>query len=245
MTITADARTLWRMLCGQPSGGSLRDRLEGFYAPQARRYDAFRDGLLHGRRELIARMRLQPGTNIVELGGGTGRNIDFLGDRLAELGRYDIVELAPSMAAQARERAAGHANVRVIEADAVRFTPAEAVDGVLFSYSLTMVPDWFRAVDNAISILKPGGVLGVVDFYVSRRNPPAGRVRHGAATRILWPLWFAHDGVYLSPDHLPYLQSRLPTVYCGERLGRVPYLPGVRAPWYLFVGRKAAAPAEP
>jgi S-adenosylmethionine-diacylgycerolhomoserine-N-methlytransferase len=135
--------------------------------------------------------------------------------------------------------------VRVIEADAVRFTPAEPVDCVLFSYSLTMMPDWFRAVDNAVSMLKPGGVLGVVDFHVSRAHPAPGRVRHGAAARIFWPLWFAHDGVHLSPDHLPYLQSRVETLICEERFGRVPYLSALRAPWYLFVGRKAPPPAEP
>ena len=136
-------------------------------------------------------------------------------------------------------------NVRVIEADAVRYTPAEPVDCVLFSYSLTMMPDWFRAVDNAVSMLAPGGVLGVVDFHVSRAHPAPGRVRHGAATRIFWPLWFARDGVHLSPDHLPYLQSRLETLICEERRGRVPCLPGLRVPRYLFVGRKAPPPAEP
>jgi S-adenosylmethionine-diacylgycerolhomoserine-N-methlytransferase len=240
----ADARTLWRMVRGQPAGASLRERLERFYAPQASRYDAFREGFLHGRGELLARLRVEPGATIVELGGGTGRNLDFLGDRLSELGRYEIVELSPAMAAQARARAASRPNVGVTEADAVRFRPRDAVDCVLFSYSLTMMPDWFRAVDNAVSMLKPGGVLGVVDFYVAHRFPAAGRVRHRVGTRVFWPLWFAHDGVYLSPDHLPYLESRVEPLCCEEHSGRVPWLPGLRVPWYLFVGRKVT-PAEP
>jgi S-adenosylmethionine-diacylgycerolhomoserine-N-methlytransferase len=235
----ADARTLWRMLRGQPSAASLRERLEGFYAPQAGHYDAFREALLHGRRELVARLPVCPGMRLVELGGGTGRNLEFFGERLAQLARYEIVELAPSMAAIARRRAAGRTNVCVTEADATAFTPAEPVDCVLFSYSLTMMPNWFTAVDNAVAMLKPAGVLGVVDFHVSRAYPAAGRVRHGAATRFFWPLWFAHDGVFLSPDHLPYLESRLETLCCEEHMGPVPYLPGLRVPWYLFIGRKA------
>lgn len=240
----ADARTLWRMVRGQPPGASLRERLEGFYAPQASRYDAFRAGLLHGRRELVARLPVALGMTIVELGGGTGRNLDFFGERLSLLARYEIVELAPSMAAEARRRAASRANVCVTEADAVGFELAAPVDCVLFSYSLTMMPDWFRAVDKAVAILKPGGVLGVVDFHVSRVHPAPGRARHGALTRAFWPPWFAHDGVYLSPDHLPYLESRVATECCEEHLGKVPYLAGLRVPWYLFVGRKAAS-AEP
>lgn len=241
----ADAKTLWRMVRGQPSGATLRERLERFYAPQASRYDDFREGLLHGRGELVARLPIAPGMTMVELGGGTGRNLDFFGDRLDKLERYDLVELSPSMAAAARRRAASRANVRVVEADAVRFTPAEAVDCVLFSYSLTMMPDWFRAVDNAVSMLRPGGVLAVVDFYVSRRYPAPGRVCHRAGTRVVWPLWFAHDGVYLSPDHLPYLESRVEPLRCEEHLGSIPYVPGLRVPWYLFVGRKAAPPGGP
>jgi S-adenosylmethionine-diacylgycerolhomoserine-N-methlytransferase len=240
----ADARTLWRMLRGQPPGAALRDRLEGYYAPQADRYDAFRERMLHGRRELVARLPIGPGMTVVEMGGGTGRNLDFFGDRLAAFARYELVELSPSMASRARARAHDRANVAVVEADAVTHRPARgAVDCVLFSYSLTMIPDWFRAVDNAFAMLRHGGVIGVVDFHVARRHPTAGRARHGAGTRLLWPLWFAHDGVYLSPDHLPYLQSRFDLLCCEERRGAVPYLPGLRVPWYLFVGRKPASPA--
>jgi len=240
----ADARTLWRMIRGQPSAASLRDRLEGFYAPQANRYDAFRERLLHGRQALVSRLPTGRGMKVVELGGGTGRNLDYFGERLHEIARYWLVELAPSMAGRARARAAAYPNVHVIEADAVRFVPPDAVDCVLFSYSLTMMPDWFLAVDNAVSMLRPGGVLGVVDFTVSARYPAPGRVRHGFVTRAFWPLWFAHDGVYLSPDHLPYLQARLATLCCEERLARVPHVPGLRVPWYLFIGRKARPPAE-
>ena len=240
----ADARTLWRMIRGQPRAASLRDRLEGFYAPQANRYDAFRERMLHGRQAFVSRLPTGPGMTVVELGGGTGRNLDYFGERLKEIARYWLVELAPSMAGEARARAASYPNVCVIEADAVSFVPPDAVDCVLFSYSLTMMPDWFLAVDNAVSMLRPGGALGVVDFTVSRRYPAPGRVRHGFVTRTFWPLWFAHDGVYLSPDHLPYLQSRLATVCCEERLARVPHVPGLRVPWYLFIGRKAPPFAE-
>ena len=45
--------------------------------------------------------------------------------------------------------------------------------------------------------------------------------------------------LFLSPDHVPYLQSRFRTVRLEERLGRVPYLFGMKAPYYIFIGRKA------
>jgi S-adenosylmethionine-diacylgycerolhomoserine-N-methlytransferase len=37
---------------------------------------------------------------------------------------------------------------------------------------------------------------------------------------------------------LPYLQSRFQTVCLEERQGRVPYLPGVKVPFYIFLGRR-------
>ena len=55
---------------------------------------------------------------------------------------------------------------------------------------------------------------------------------------VFWPTWFASDNVFLSSEHVPYLQGRFQTVWLEERLGKVPYLLGLKAPYYLFLGRK-------
>ena len=62
--------------------------------------------------------------------------------------------------------------------------------------------------------------------------------RHSAFTRYFWPTWFGIDNVFPSPDHLPWLQSHFQTVRLQERTGKVPYLLGLKAPYYVFVGRK-------
>ena len=33
---------------------------------------------------------------------------------------------------------------------------------MFFSYTLSMIPDWFAALENARRLLKPGGTIGVV-----------------------------------------------------------------------------------
>ncbi len=238
MMLVEDGRVLLRLLRGQPRAANHADRLEGFYAPQAEHYDRFRERLLHGRRELLERLAPAPGQSVVELGGGTGRNVEFLGNRLPSLARYEIVDLCPSLLAQARRRSARWPGiVSVVHADATTYRPAWAskygVDCVVFSYSLTMIPDWRRALNNAIRMLRPGGLLGVVDFHVSAR-------RHGWLARRFWPGWFGHDGVRLSEEHLPALLRRTDPVVCEERFAPVPYLPGLKAPYYLYVGRKRA-----
>src|ERR1700741_3215102 len=98
----------------------------------------------------------------------------------------------------------------VVKAYATPNDPDEPVDCVYFSYALTMIPDWRAAIANALSMLKPGGTLGVVDFHVSASRPQSGCVRHGAITRRFWPAWFRHDGVRISAAHLPELRQRLP-----------------------------------
>jgi S-adenosylmethionine-diacylgycerolhomoserine-N-methlytransferase len=243
MMLLEDGRVILRLLRGQPRSGSHADRLEGFYAPQAAHYDRFREKLLHGRRELVERLAPGPGQTVVELGGGTGRTAEFFGPRLATLGRLELVDLCPSLLAQARARCASWpGTVRVVQADATTYRPEWGsklgVDCVYFSYSLTMIPDWRRALNNAIRMLRPGGLLGVVDFHVPAGSAPGGRGLQGWLARQFWPAWFGHDGVRLSPDHLPEMLRRTDPVHCESRTAPVPYLPGLEAPYYLYVGRK-------
>jgi S-adenosylmethionine-diacylgycerolhomoserine-N-methlytransferase len=238
MSLASDARTLLALLRGLPRGGSHAEALDGFYGPQADAYDAFRDRLLCGRQRLIAQLPCPPGGRIVELGGGTGRNLEFFGIRLAALDQIDVVDLCAPLLQVATTRAARLANVRLVTADACRYQPSAPVDCVYFSYALTMMPEWRGAIDNALAMLKPGGTLGVVDFYVSEEHPPEGLARHSWATRRLWPAWFGHDGVRLSAEHLPYLRARLQAVALEERRAPVPYVPLARVPYYVLVGRK-------
>ena len=126
-----------------------------------------------------------------------------------------------------------------VEADAMTFTPPEGTcDVVTFSYSLTMIPDWFTAVENAESILHANGQIGVVDFYVSRKHPTGGWVRHRWPTRSVWPLWLSMDNVFPSPDHGPFLHRHFDATHFTENRAHVPYLPFSRLPYYTFVGRK-------
>lgn len=236
----ADARILLHLVRGQRRDGSHAERLEDFYGPQAEQYDAFRERLLHGRERLMELLDPAPGERVVELGAGTGRNLGFLGERLAGLAQVDLVDLCPALLEQARRRTRGMENVQVVEADAVGYRPLEPVDRVYFSYSLTMIPDWEGALRNAIGMLKPGGSLGVVDFYVSDADPAPGLVRHGPLTRWFWPRWFGHDGVHPNPAHLRLLRTLLPDHVLEESRAPVPYLPGPRVPYYCFVGRSAA-----
>ncbi|MEO8670081.1 MAG: class I SAM-dependent methyltransferase [Tahibacter sp.] len=236
--LRGDMGVIAQLLRGMPQHADHAQRLSTFYAPQAAQYDRFRERLLRGRAEMIAQLPLFSGARVVELGAGTGRNVDFFGTAVERIGSIQLVDLCEPLLVQARERASRQAKIQVICADATTWRPGQAVDCVYLSYSLSMIPDWRRAIRNALSMLKPGGVLGVVDFYISARRALPGCVQHGAVTRSFWPRWFRHDGVRLDPEQLLTLREQLPDHELVECRGAVPYLPLLRVPYFTFVGRK-------
>lgn len=241
MSLLSDLRILYHLVLRPVRGKSHAERMENFYSGQADAYDDFRKRLLHGREELYRQIELPNQGIWVDLGGGTGSNLEFIKDRVPQLRRAYVVDLATSLLEVARKRFDNHGwqHVDAIEADATTWQPPEGhADVVTFSYSLTMIPDWFAAIENALRMLKPGGVIGVVDFYVSRKHASGDSTRHSWFTRSFWPVWFAGDNVFPSADHLPFLRSHFEQTWCKESRSKVPYVPLIRTPYYQFIGRK-------
>jgi len=209
MGFRSDMRVLWHLVTSKAaSGTNHQERLEAFYSGQREAYDSFRRRLLHGRERMMELLPLpRTGGTLIDMGGGTGSNLEALGDRIQGLEKASVLDLCPSLLQVARERIAqkGWNNV---------------------------------AVAHAWNILKPGGVIGVVDFYVPRKWPDAGRKRGSGFTRSFWPSWFGYDNVFLSPDHLPFLSRRFEPVLVEEERGKVPYMLGMKAPYYIFIGKK-------
>ena len=241
MSIASDLRILYHLI--RPNRGrNHAERMEDFYSGQAEGYDSFRERLLKGRDEMWGAIDL-PRKDLVwvDLGGGTGANLDRFGGDIGSLKEIYVVDLASSLLEVARRRvdAAGWNNVKIVEGDATTFRPDQGLaDVVTFSYSLTMIPGWIEAINNAWEMLRPGGRIGVVDFFVSRKHPADGHVHHGWLTRTGWPTWFASDNVFLSPDHVPYLHHRFRSRHFTENRAKLPFMPLVRVPYYTFVGEK-------
>lgn len=228
MSLVADGKVLLNLLRGMPKEGEAARKLESFYAGQAEAYDAFRERLLHGRRALIEALVLPDNAHVVELGGGTGRNIDFFGTKLNNIKQYEVVDLCASLLAVARKRAGQSNNIRVVEANACTYQPSSPVDLVIFSYSLTMIPDWEVAIENAKKMLKSNGKIAVVDFTLSDQQ--------SRWMSLFWRKWFGHDGVYLNPAQAKRLQLLFPKGNYTEAFAKVPYLPFIRVPYYRFIG---------
>lgn len=133
-------------------------------------YDASRKFFLFGRRRALDNLALpteQP-ARVLEIGCGTGHNLALLLRRYPAL-KADGVDIAAPMLAAAQNKLRRSSRVRLALADAQdpcvgQTFDAEDYDGVLMSYSLSMVPDWSLALRCALGGLKVGGRLSIVDF---------------------------------------------------------------------------------
>lgn len=236
-----DVRILWKLARGMGKEGDHQERLESFYDGQADHYDSFREKMLHGREDLATLMVKGAGDRVLDIGGGTGRNLEFFADRIPQCDWVEVVDLCRPLLEVAERRIADHGwdNVSTTHGDATKFQPSHGTPNrIMFSYSLSMMPTWLDALEHCIDLLEPGGLLGVVDFYVSTADPGGDYVKHSKAARAFWPRWFRHSAVHLREELLPALESRLERVHLEERTGAMPYLL-LKAPYLVYVGRKA------
>ncbi|WP_226898287.1 class I SAM-dependent methyltransferase [Mangrovicoccus algicola] len=155
--------------------GELMDRV---YRHQAAIYDLTRKYYLLGRDRLIDDLEMAPDAAILEIACGTGRNLIRIGRRYPEAQLYGV-DISGAMLRQASKNsshAAMNWRIRLAKADACAFDPQMTLkraqfDRIVFSYCLSMIPDWQGALEHAVTMLAPGGRIHIVDFGAQDRLP--------------------------------------------------------------------------
>jgi len=210
-----------------------------FYAAQGELYDGFRESMLKDRDTLLrwAVPWTQPIKTWVSVGCGTARDVEFVVEQAKQWNtKIFLCDLSPALLKMARarvDRLGLQAQTTFVEGDITkpeiqRLLPSEGCDLVTCSYCVTMIPDWLAALQSMKSMLRVGGLVGIVDF--------TSRAEDGRAERFLrW--WFAHDGVWFNRGHLEWLQKNFATAWVEEGSNRMPYTP-LRPAHYVFVGRR-------
>jgi ubiquinone/menaquinone biosynthesis C-methylase UbiE len=79
-------------------------------------------------------------------------------------------------------------NVQVHLCDASEFN-FEKADLITFSYSLSMIPEYYKVLDNAKKLLKDDGIIGITDFHVSKKFDNKNR-QMNTLTRWFWRFFF-------------------------------------------------------
>jgi S-adenosylmethionine-diacylgycerolhomoserine-N-methlytransferase len=177
----------------------VHDRMERMYRPQRHVYDLTRKWYLLGRDPLLDGIEARPGQRLLEIGCGTGRNLVRLGRRLPGVLLCGVEParsmLATAAAALRRHGLAGRARLAYGTAQALdpaRDLGVEAFDHVVLSYCLSIIERPLPALERAIEVLAPGGVLHLVDFGPMDGMPPWA----AAGLRA----WLERFGVHHRPE---------------------------------------------
>ena len=150
-----------------PSHAQLMDEV---YRHQRYFYDFTRKYYLLGRDRLIRNLALAPEERLVEVGCGTARNLICMARRYPEARFYGL-DASEQMLETARGQIEGAGlgtRIKVAQGYGEALTPAlfgvPHFERTVFSYSLSMIPDWRGALRAAQGSLAPQGRLHVVDF---------------------------------------------------------------------------------
>lgn len=168
------------------------------YRWQAPVFDLTRGPVLRGRRRLVTHLR--PASRLVEVGCGTGHNLPALCRAAGPESRVTGIECAPSMARRARRRAGPGIEILELEYGEASAGPCDAA---VFSYSLSMIPNYATALDRMLDDLVPGGQILVLDFSDSPLAPIRGLMRQ--------------MGVHLGETRWEAVRSRFVVTHEDER----------------------------
>jgi phosphatidylethanolamine/phosphatidyl-N-methylethanolamine N-methyltransferase len=120
-------------------------------------YDKVYNRLLSDAHRQTAQAAAKAGPNILEIGVGTGLVLPYYPAHSRVIG----VDLSEHMLQRAQEKARALPHVKLIAAmDACRLGFAdEQFDAVAFPFVITLVPNPEQALNEALRVLKPGGLL--------------------------------------------------------------------------------------
>ncbi len=186
--------------------GDAARHMDRIYRYQRYIYDLTRKYYLLGRDRLIAGLNVPEGGSVLELGCGTGRNLVAAARRWprATFHGIDISAAMLDTAGRSLRRKGMGAHIRLVQGDATDFLRhqpfgREAFDRVFLSYTLSMIPGWQLALEEAVHALAPGGVLHIVDFGQQEHLP--------RAFRALLFAWLSKFDVAPRGDLMPVLEE--------------------------------------
>ena len=184
-------------------------------------------GLREMRRELLS----QASGRTVDLGAGTGVNLDLFPDAVNEL---VMVEPDPHMLKQLRAKAGDRGGVEIVGASAQELPFADdSFDTAVFTLVLCTVPDPDAALHEAARVLKPGGKLLFIEHV---RAGEAGLA--GWQDRLEKPWRFLADGCHCNRDTVTMIEGS-PLKLERVESGQLPKAPPIVRP--LVSGSAVAA----
>jgi ubiquinone/menaquinone biosynthesis C-methylase UbiE len=247
-SLARKVKTTTKMILHPLTAGKVNahgDKMSSFYASQAKGYDAVREKMLVSRREMMSAFGpIKQGHTWLDVGGGTGRNLHFVRAQLDKFERVIVLDICPELLEIGKQNAeltftpSQCARISWVCLDVndknARAKLAKAhLNTITFSYSLSMIPEWERALESARSLMSADGRVIVADFDTYTEK--------GTSIKdMLIRTWYKQDGVRIEAKSRQVIQETMfPSdkfIVTVARFQRP--LAGVSIPHYVACCRK-------
>jgi ubiquinone/menaquinone biosynthesis C-methylase UbiE len=229
------------------------DKMSSFYAAQAKGYDAVREKMLVARTEMMSGFGpIKQGHTWLDVGGGTGRNLHFVRAQLDRFERVVVLDICPELLQIGKENARlsftpsqcerihwvcmdiNDKDVRTkLATDHLNNDVNRGFDTISFSYSLSMIPEWEKALMSAKSLMSVDGRVMIADFDTYTEK---GTSIKDAMIRT----WYKQDGVRIEAKSRQVIQEKVfPADKFTVTIARFQRkLAGVSIPHYVACCRK-------
>ena len=180
-------------------------RVGNVFRTVADRYDVMNDVMSFGLHRIFKRIAiettsLRPGSKVLDVAGGTGDLCGLLADVVGHQGQVILADINESMTNVGRDKLidSGYAWIQTTVADAEKLPfPNCYFDAITIAFGLRNMTNKDRALTECHRILKPGGILVILEF--SKTNHPLLK-RAYRFYQQSWPI----AGQLIAGDSAPY-----------------------------------------
>ncbi len=149
---------------GNVSESEQRERMNRMYQAVLPIYDITRRYWLLGREEVLEQLEREEWDSLVEIGCGTGRNLDKLHDARPEAA-YGGSDISDAMLGAARQKCPWGTFVQgAAESVDIAGILGKKPDRILLSYCMSMFHEPLAALENARRAIAPSGKVMIADF---------------------------------------------------------------------------------
>ena len=131
-----------------------------------------------GRAAAIQQLALKPGETVLEVGIGTGLNLPLYPPSCRLTGIDLSQEMLDKAVERAQKLAMPNVVLKVMDATSLDFADNE-FDKAVATYTISAVPDPVAVLREMQRVVKPGGLLVILNHFRSERRVPGWVEDHG------------------------------------------------------------------